>query len=901
MSRPPLSRSPRLGRLLLYGLLPSELASALEGDLEEGFRRRTGRQAHLWFWWQVLTVPYWRLTWRYRRIERARRQRIGRRENRNGPTGARPSGGAWTLDLRVALRSLLTRPAFAVTAILTLTLSLGGATLLFSVTEGVLLRPLPYEASDRIVSIYLLNHAWRTSDNELLRSHWDDAAVLADHAEAFHDHVPELEGAASSITYGSTSLIWGELEDSVSSVGVDAHVFDVLGVPPTLGRVPSSAEHAAGSPVAVLRHDVWKRTFGGVPEVLGEPFELDGTVYTVIGVMPPGFYFPDERSGDLWRPIPPDHADYLRAGIGRLAEGASVSEASAAVDRVARRLGEENPEYADLGARVAPALEEIVSGVRVGILLLFGAGLVVLLVACLNLANLVLVRGAARRGELAVRAAIGASRGALVRAVFAEVLIVCLLGGVLGLGAATLAIDPFVHALTSSLGSLPRTGGIDLNPNVLAFALAATMATAILAGLPVALAAARQDPAGALSAGGRGAADGPSTTRRGLLAAQVGLAALLLTGAGLLTRSVLESGSIDPGFEARSLAWLRVSVASDDLPVAEMGQLRNALTRIEGVSAVAFSRTRPIGGAMFFNELGDPGDEGSLGTIPFTQVDPSYFRALGIPLLRGRILDRPPAEDEPMPAIVNERLARVLQTEGAVIGRRMTFGSAQSAVPIEIAGVVADTRHFLLQEPQGQLYLVDHAFGLRNQYVILRATGDPSDLPGRARSVLASALPQAEISSQGTTKADISGATLQLRTRAWLILTLAGLAAVLAIVGIAGIAAHFLAAQRREVAVRMALGAAPRREVRRVLGHAMAPVFLGLVGGLAGTAVLARFAERLWLADRWAGLLYQTSATDPWVYGSVATLLFVAAALAAWLPSRRATAVNPAEVLNGEG
>lgn len=833
--------------------------------------------------------------------------------------GFRERWSGWSLEARAALRRLVRRPAFAVTAILTLALSLGSATLLFSVTEGILLRPLPYENPGRVVDIYLLNHDWRTADNELLRNSWDSYTVRTGHIDAFRRSAPEL-AAAASYTYVSATLERGEHEEPLRVIGVDPTLFATLGVEPALGRLPAPEEYGEGAPVAVLRHDLWRDVFGGDPAAVGRPFRLDGEVHTVIGVMPSGFYFPDENSGRLWMPIPSEQAEYepgmrlagqlrasVRFGVGRLAPGVTAGAASAAVNRIAERMGEADPELAHLGARVAPALEEMVTSVRGGILLLFGAGMIVLLVACVNLANLVLVRGAGRRGELAVRAAIGASRTSLARAVFSEVWAVCVVGGALGLCLAAVTVDPFVKALSTSLHSLPRSGGIGLNPAVVAFTVAATLGTAFLAGVPAALAAARRAPAAALSrAVGRGAGDGPGGGRRSLLAIQVGLAALLLTGAGLLTRSALRAGSVDPGFDAGSLAWLQVSVPEEDsagpgIRMSRLERVRAELARLDGVRSIAFSGSRPIGGGMFLNDIREPDGGASLGTTAYARIDPVYFRTLGIPLLRGRVPDRPPGEGEPTPAVVTERLARQLGSDGEVIGRRLDFGHEGQATRIEITGVAADSRHFILREPQGQLYLVDAALGLEGVYVFLHADGDPHELPARARTALVSILPDAEITDQGTTRGDIADSTLHLRTRAWLMTTLAVLAAVLTVVGISGVAAHFLAARKREVAVRMAMGADPGREVRRVLAHAALPAGLGLALGLGATLVLAELADRLWLAEHWPGLFYETSVTEPLTYVAVGGLLTTASLVAAWLPSRRATSVDPARILDGEG
>ncbi|HZD05093.1 MAG TPA: ABC transporter permease, partial [Longimicrobiales bacterium] len=311
---------PALGRWIVRRLLPPELAEVLEGDLQEGFRSRAasdGRTARLraiiWFWWQVATVPWWSLGRRERRMGRAGMAgRTGPREGGMGRARRWGNGGMGTLaaDVRVAGRTLLRRPAFAVASILTLCLSIGAATLLFSVTEGVLLRPLPYRDPDRIVTIYLLNEEWRDSDNELLRESWDQYNPSRRHIEAFRESPGPLAEVGSWIRTLKT-LSRGEVEEEVWGIRVDRGFFPTLGVEPAMGRLPTAREYAEGAPVAVLRDDLWRERFGADPDVLGSTFLYGDRLHTVIGVMPPGFYFPSESGDDFWTPIPGEEGNWV--------------------------------------------------------------------------------------------------------------------------------------------------------------------------------------------------------------------------------------------------------------------------------------------------------------------------------------------------------------------------------------------------------------------------------------------------------------------------------------------------------------------------------------------------------------------------------------------------------------
>jgi putative ABC transport system permease protein len=478
MRNPRSPQPPRLARAILRVLLPPALADPLEGDLEEGFQRRAAEapaRARRWYWRQVLGMPVLALRWRARRLQEvAATSRVPRVTGREWMTGT-------VRDLRVALRTLARRPAFAAVTVVTLALSIGPATLLFSVTEGVLLRPLPYADPGRVVNLYLLNEEWRDGDNELLRASWDRHFPGARHLEAWSEgevHLTHLGAYAA----GWRPMSVGEVEEDAMAIRVDEGIFPTLGVEPLVGRLPTPEEYRTGAPVAVLRHDLRSTAFGSGDDVLGRSFRYGDVVYTVIGVMPPGFFFPYEDSGRLWIPYPPDERTRASRSVGRLAPGASADEASRALDAVARRLGDQDPVLAGFGARAVPRLDEVVRDHRSGLLLLFGTALVVVLVACVNLANLVLARGARRRGELAVRTALGASTGSVARAVFVEVAVVSMVGGGVGILTAWLVFDPFVAALDASLGGLPRSDGIALNGAVLLFSVGTTLGTALVAG-----------------------------------------------------------------------------------------------------------------------------------------------------------------------------------------------------------------------------------------------------------------------------------------------------------------------------------------------------------------------------------------------------------------------------------
>lgn len=803
-------------------------------------------------------------------------------------------GGMW-MDLRVALRSLRRRPSFTGVAVATLALGIGASTLLFAVVNGVLLVPLPYFAPGELVTVYQTNDGWRSSANEALRRAWDVQTTTLTRVEAWRSAPGPITGV-TGYTYHTLPLRVGqEGDEPVEAILVDRETFTVLGVAPTLGRVPSADEIQAGAPVAVLRHETWMSRFGGDPAVVGRTFHLGDAAYTVIGVMPPGFFFPTERGGDLWVPVTREARSWPSFyALARLAPGASVEDADVFLDRVARRLGEEDPGEAGLGARAVPHLDNIVGNVKGGIELLFCTALLLVLVACVNLGNLFLGRAATRRQELAVRAALGAGTGRLTAAMLAEVVVIGVVGGGLGIVTAAVTVHPFVHALGVSMRGLPRQGAVGLDLTVLLFSLGATVGTTLLAALAPAVGAAGRAPAAGITSGHRaGTAEATRRSQRLLLSVQAALTVALVSAAVLLARSFLETLRVDLGIKPERVIVLQLRADRERFEsVAAVGTVaepvRVRLSALPGVSSASLTTSLPGQGGVLLEGVrpeGAPRERAA--TVMTVSVAEDYFATMGIPVLGGREVR---GEGE---AVVSESLAVQLFGRRDVVGQRLQVGSGDDAHPVDIVGVAAEARQLsAFQKPGPTLYGFVAGRGSFGFYVILATDGDRTAVENLAVQAAAAVDPRIRVTEAYTLRRMLRDGTRHMRMRMWLMTSLAALAALLAMIGISGVVAHFLSEQTHDVGIRMALGAAGRREVGRVVSHALRPTAVGLSVGVVVSVLSSRVME---------SFVFGVDPSDPATYAVAVTLLLGAAALAAWLPARRAAAIDPARVLSRDG
>lgn len=801
-------------------------------------------------------------------------------------------------DLRFALRALRKSPGFTAVAVLTLALGIGANTAIFSVVHNVLLQPLRLAEPDRLVRLF---HDAPEGGFATTRG----AFSPPDFEDLQRDNPAFARLAAYYFIAGQseTSLIGGGAPQELDTAFVSADFFSLLGVPPLLGRTPGAADNVPGADsVVVLSHGLWQGRFGAGPGIIGNTVTLDGASFTVIGVMPPAFDFPS-REAAMWVPlsligeddIPTTRGLRWMEVVGRLAPGVTVAAADGAVDSVMQRLAQEYPDTNEgwSGVTVQTLKASLVGDVRPALFVLFGAVALVLLIACANLANLLLARGSARGREFAVRIALGASRGQIVRQLLTESLVLALIGGVLGLGLAWMGVDAL---LALSAGTIPRPDEIGLDVRVALFALGASLVTGILFGLAPSVAASKPDLQDALGDGGRSSSAGRrSHGMRGVLViAQTALAVVLLAGAGLLIRSFWNLTHVDPGFSGENVLSLSISTPSevildDDRRAVYRREILSRIENLPGVLAVGGSKTVPLHG----------GGEGYSFTLPGRAepvapdsgvliVTPGYFRALGIPLLQGRDFTNADEAASALVLVVNEAFARRYLPGRNAVGETLQLGEAE----LRIVGMVGDVRtDAIAREPAPAVYAPAYLLPRSSMKLFIRTASDPLQIAAAVREAIWDVNPNQPVSNVTTMRQVMSETVSRPRFFTLLLGAFAGLAMVLAALGVYGVIAYSVSRRTYEIGIRMALGARAGNVLRMAIAQGLAPAVTGLVIGLAAAFLLAGLLS---------SLLYGVGAADPATFAGVAVLLVLVALLAGWLPARRAARVNPASALRQE-
>jgi predicted permease len=791
-------------------------------------------------------------------------------------------------DLRTALRSLRRHPGFTAAVALTLALGLGANTAIFSVVNAVLLRGLPYAQPERLVMAFTtypdFGHS-ATSLPDFLD--WRDGAAGA----------VELAAVANT----TFNLTGGGAPERATGAVVTANYFPLLGAAPAVGRGFTAEEERGGAPkVVVLGHDFWRRRFGGDASAVGRALVMNGVPYTVVGVAPTRLDYPTDV--DLWIPLRTDttrarRAEFLSV-VGRLRPGVTVERARDALATVGRRLQEQYPETNSprLSIDLVPMRDEIVGGARASLLVFMGAVGLVLLVACANLANLLLVRATTREREVAIRSALGADRGRVFRQMLAESLALAALGGALGV---TLAFAAVRALRASGLEALPRLDEVGLDGRALAFAAVLSLATGVLFGLAPALRLSREELQGTLRGGGRGIAGhgGAQRLRAGLVLAEVALSILLLVGAGLLLRSFVEMQRSRAGFDPQRVLTLQVSLPRASYADAQRVRdfwpaLLDRAGAVPGVRAAAVASQLPLtsSGYLSFSIEGRTPPPDAMEDVQPFNVSDGYFRALGVALVRGRVFGPEDGAAAPRVAVVNEEAARRFWPGRDPIGARITTGDTTDYMTV--VGVVADVKQEgLTAKPYPQLYSVAAQNPMRGMYVVVKTAGEPQAAAAAMRRVIAGLDPELPVYGVMPMTERVSKSVARPRLTALLVGVFAAVALALAAVGIYGVVAFAVAQRTRELGVRMALGATTADVRRLVIGQGMAPVVGGLVLGVGLAAVATRAI---------GGMLYGVSALDPLTYLAVALFLASVALAATWLPSRRAVRVPPAVVLREE-
>jgi putative ABC transport system permease protein len=797
-------------------------------------------------------------------------------------------------DLRYAFRGLARRPGFTAIAVVTLSLGIGATTAIFSVVQAVLLRPLEYPQADRLVKVIGFDKAENTTGN----------LSPADFLDFQRDATSfERMGANGWVGLATISGGTGEAE-RVGSVQVTEGFFPTLRVQPALGRGIQADDDRPGAARVVLISDgFWRRRFAANPAIVGQPITINAVPFTVIGVLPASFRHLEinpERAADIFTPYQFDPAQANRGGhfirgIARLKDGVSVEQGRAELASLAARLEQQHPrDNTDQGVRVDPLLESIVGESRPLMLLLSGAVIVVLLVACANVANLLLARGTGRLREIALRAAIGADRGRLIRQLLTESAALSLLGAAGGLALAWAA----TRGLTVlAAAGIARADQIRVDPVVLIFALSAAIATGMVFGLLPALQLSRQDLNESLKEGGRQSTAAVGRGSRELLiVAEVSLSVMLLVGAGLLIRSLWQLQNVNPGFAAGQVLTMEVSLPvarypeGDQMPFYQ--QLEERVAALPGVSQVGAINILPL--SNNYNSEGvqiedHPMPEGQGASPQVRSVTPGYFRAMGIPLTRGREFDRRDVADAQQVVIVSEAMAkRYWPGEADVLGKRVIHQRATRVV----VGIVGDVKHLALDESDVPMMYQPHTqqSSYHTMRLVVRAHADAAALTGQVREALNQMDRHVPLSQVATMAASLDQTVAQPRMRALLLGFFAGLAMVLAAIGVYGVVAYMVGQRTQEIGVRRALGARAGDVLTILLREALRPVAIGMAIGIAGAYALTRLL---------AAMLFGISATDPTTYAVACGVLAIAALLASIIPARRALGVDPITAVRG--
>jgi putative ABC transport system permease protein len=804
----------------------------------------------------------------------------------------------WLDDLRKdtthAWRALRRTPGFTTVALITLALGVGATSAMYSVLERTLLMRLPYAAPDRLVRIYGVNAGNPRGQ------------IAAGDAVDFRTLQHSFTGLAA-FAYRSYAYTGGGEPRMFSGMRVSSNLFDVLGARPMLGRTFALGEDQPSSAnVVVISYRAWHELFGDDLRIVGRTIVLNDLPRTVIGVMPPGF-FVEDRSIDVWAPLDLSQllADVNRARkyhflgmVGRLKPGVTLERGISDLAGTARRLEREYPEsntgYSVEGLTVR---EWLVGQVRTPLLVLTGAAAMVLLIACANVASLLLTRTIARRQELGIRSALGAGRGRIVRQLLTESSMIAIVGGALGLAVAYVG----TRALAATAGSqfaAALAAGQSLHPRVLLVTLATAVATVVVFGVGPALAGSHADLRDALHDGGRASTTGrtPYRARAALVAGQAALAVVLLVGAGLLTRSLYHLHQVHLGFDASHLLTFRLGLPGGKYDTRERGnqfyeELQARLRALPGVDGAATTGIMPLrGGASASLAIrGRPIPEGKLPEIGYVSVSRGYFETMRIPLSAGRVFDaRDNATSTPV-VVIGESVAKQHWPNGDAVGAFVRLGPNPADPWAEVIGVVGDVRQF---GPASDGRPTVYAFALQDYWdgrdVMVRARGDAASIASSVRQVVRQLDPNLPLVQMRTMDEVADEVLAQRRLSMTLMSVFAGLALALAAVGLYGVMSYVVTARTREFGVRMALGA-PRAAVMRLvvrqgLGTVLVGLALGLIAALAATRLLV-------------GLLFGVKPLDPLTFGAVPAVLLAVALFACWLPARRATRVDPMAAL----
>jgi putative ABC transport system permease protein len=803
-------------------------------------------------------------------------------------------------DLLYALRGLRKRPLFTAVAVLTLALGIGANAAIFSVVSGVLLRPLPYPDPDRLMMLWTYNPRQGFDKDVGTYPNFEDWRRQS----TTFERMTAYTGASFTLTgAGNPAQIPGAI--------VTPGFFETLGTPVMLGRVFGDHEAAAGGErTVILGHGLWTRRFGGDRTIVGRTISLDGVAHEVLGVMPQGFAHPEDA--ELWTPLArsqrfaqlmQSRGAYWLTVMGRLKPGIEQAAAQAEMDTIARGLERQYPVNAGIGVRLVPLHDEMVGDVRQPLLIVGGAVCFVLLIACANVANLLLTRAASRQKELAIRAALGAGRGRLARQMLTESLVLALAGGAAGLLLSAWGVD-VLQAMAPP--NVPRLSSIRIDMAVVLYTILAAVATGLIFGMAPAFQGSAAAAGETLKEGGRAGSEGARgrRLRSAVAMTEIAVALVLLIGAGLLVRSFMNMTRMDLGFDPHNVLALRL-----ELPAARYGddaritafydELASRLASLPGVEAVGLGTSVLLpalpGSATLSVEGRPPVDRSAPNVpVPYDSVTSDYFRALGIPLLRGRLFTDTDRTGGLPVVVVNEAFVRRFFPDENPLGKRVTFGSpSDSQVQwLAIVGVVGSTRRGGVDRAAwAELYYPIEQAPDRQMYALIRTSGDPTAIAGAAQAQVWSIDRDQPVSTIRTVEAILAHSQANRRFTTLLLGLFAGVALTLAAIGVYGVMAYSTAQRTQEIGLRVALGAARGDVLGMIVSEGLKIGLVGLALGLGGALALTRFM---------GGLLFGVSAHDPLTFVALPFALLLVAALASLIPARRAMNVDPIVALRAE-
>ncbi|MGH9970960.1 MAG: ABC transporter permease [Pyrinomonadaceae bacterium] len=796
-------------------------------------------------------------------------------------------------DVRYGVRSLLKRPAFTLFAVITLALGIGANTAIFSVVNAVLLRPLPYRDSERIVTLWQNNAKAGVPRNDVSPANFLD----------WREQSRSFEAMAGVEPFGFSLIGNGEPERFPAWL-VTEGFFETLGSSALHGRTFSAEDYRPGNErVVVISQSLWQRRFGGDQNLIGQKLTLNGQPYSVVGIMPAEFQFPPDR--EVWAPRVLRESDRQLRGptywnvIARLKPGTTVDQAQGEMSGIAARLASEYPDTnGGMGATVVLLSEQLTGHVRSALWILLGAVGFVLLIACGNVANLLLVRGAERQREFAIRSALGAARVRLVRQLLTESLLLALLGGVGGLLLGSWGVR-LILAFNSA--KIPRIESVNVDARVMLFALAVSVLTAIIFGLIPATQFSRPNLQSTLKEGERGAVGGSTGywVRNSLVVAEVAVALVLLTGAGLLVRSFVALQQVDPGFDKERLLALQVFLSRTyQKPEQITGFFDQTLEKVQsvpGVQSAALVSSPPFVNLEQdapFTIHGRPGPpKGKEPSAFYIEVSNDYLSTMSVPVRRGRFFTKFDKEDSAQVVVINETMARRFFPDEDPVGKRLTVMFDQT-VEREIVGVIGDVLHSGLDaNPRPEMFVTYHQSPTVQMTFVVKTTADPAAVLPAVKTAIRQINPNQTFSKTATMDQLVNDSLRQRRFNLFLLVSFAVLALTLAGIGVYGSINYSTRQRTHEIGLRMALGAQAGDVMRLIMGQGLVLALTGIGLGLMASLALTRLMK---------GLLFGVSANDPVTLIAISMLLTVIGLFASWIPARRATRVDPLVALRYE-